>query len=200
MRQANDEIKAKERNQEPKSKKARQRPKGKKQKPKEAQKSQEAKTKRQSKEEPQKQQPNSPTHYESLRFVPGPQFGDRKRQEGASVIALATPAGPPAADCGTASPCGGRLYGGPARGLTFGLLPNKWIKRRPFWHQEGMERNARSITFFTERTLAAYLAVSDRTIRNWIRRGDLPSYKLGASRRIDPADVDAFLAQRREAS
>jgi excisionase family DNA binding protein len=51
---------------------------------------------------------------------------------------------------------------------------------------------------FTERTLAAYLAVSDRTIRNWIRRGELPSYKLGASRRIDPADVNAFLSQRRE--
>jgi excisionase family DNA binding protein len=53
-------------------------------------------------------------------------------------------------------------------------------------------------TFFTERTLAAYLAVSDRTIRNWIRRGELPSYKLGASRRIDPVDVRAFLSQRRE--
>jgi len=52
-------------------------------------------------------------------------------------------------------------------------------------------------TFFTERTLAEYLAVSDRTIRNWIRRGELPSYKLGASRRIDPADVDAFLEARR---
>lgn len=52
--------------------------------------------------------------------------------------------------------------------------------------------------FFTERTLAAYLAVSDRTIRNWIRRGELASYKLGASRRIDPADVDAFLESRRE--
>jgi excisionase family DNA binding protein len=52
--------------------------------------------------------------------------------------------------------------------------------------------------FFTERSLAAYLAVSDRTIRNWIRRGDLPSYKLGASRRIDPADVDAFLARHRD--
>jgi excisionase family DNA binding protein len=53
-------------------------------------------------------------------------------------------------------------------------------------------------TFFTERTLAVYLAVSDRTIRNWIRRGELPSYKLGAARRIDPADVDAFLESRRE--
>ena len=52
--------------------------------------------------------------------------------------------------------------------------------------------------FFTERTLAAYLAVSDRTIRNWIRRGELPSYKLGAARRIDPADVEDFLARRRD--
>jgi excisionase family DNA binding protein len=57
---------------------------------------------------------------------------------------------------------------------------------------------AGAISFFTERTLADYLAVSDRTIRNWIRRGELPSYKLGAARRIDPADVDAFLANRRE--
>jgi excisionase family DNA binding protein len=53
-------------------------------------------------------------------------------------------------------------------------------------------------TFFTERSLAAYLAVSDRTIRNWIRRGELPSYKLGAARRIDPADVQRFLESRRE--
>lgn len=29
-------------------------------------------------------------------------------------------------------------------------------------------------SFFTERTLADYLAVSDRTVRNWIKRGDLP--------------------------
>lgn len=63
----------------------------------------------------------------------------------------------------------------------------------------GMERKRPSASaFFTERSLAAYLAVSDRTIRNWIRRGELPSYKLGAARRIDPADVDAFLANRRE--
>lgn len=64
---------------------------------------------------------------------------------------------------------------------------------------EGMGRNsAPPEGFFTERSLAAYLSVSDRTIRNWIRRGELPSYKLGAARRIDPADVDRFLAERRE--
>jgi excisionase family DNA binding protein len=68
-----------------------------------------------------------------------------------------------------------------------------------FMDMAGMGKNpAQTETFFTERTLAAYLAVSDRTIRNWIRRGELPSYKLGASRRIDPADVDAFLESRRE--
>jgi excisionase family DNA binding protein len=62
----------------------------------------------------------------------------------------------------------------------------------------GMRRKAPAGGFFTERTLAAYLAVSDRTIRNWIRRGELPSYKFGASRRIDPADVEDFLFRHRD--
>jgi excisionase family DNA binding protein len=61
-----------------------------------------------------------------------------------------------------------------------------------------MERKSNGPNFFTERTLADFLAVSDRTIRNWIRRGDLPSYKLGATRRIDPADVEDFLARHRD--
>jgi len=64
--------------------------------------------------------------------------------------------------------------------------------------KEGMEAKLGGPTFFTERSLAAYLAVSDRTIRNWIRRGELPSYKLGAARRIDPADVEDFLARHRD--
>jgi excisionase family DNA binding protein len=62
----------------------------------------------------------------------------------------------------------------------------------------GMRRKGPAISFFTERTLAAYLVVSDRTIRNWIRRGELPGYKFGASRRIDPADVEDFLARHRD--
>jgi excisionase family DNA binding protein len=67
-----------------------------------------------------------------------------------------------------------------------------------FGHRRHGTEKPRHPPFFTERSLAAYLAVSDRTIRNWIRRGELPSYKLGAARRIDPADVDAFLAERRD--
>jgi excisionase family DNA binding protein len=64
--------------------------------------------------------------------------------------------------------------------------------------KECVNAKAPGPTFFPERTLAAYLAVSDRTIRNWIRRGELPSYKLGAARRIDPADVEDFLARHRD--
>lgn len=64
--------------------------------------------------------------------------------------------------------------------------------------KEGMQAKSGKPIFFTERSLAAYLAVSDRTVRNWIRRGELPSYKLGASRRIDPADVEIFLSRHRD--
>jgi excisionase family DNA binding protein len=104
---------------------------------------------------------------------------------------------------------GGRLWHGfavrrPLLGgggaLTFGPLRKHLaihpIQTAPSPDGRGMERKYPA--FFTERTLAAYLSVSDRTIRNWIRRGELPSYKLGASRRIDPADVEAFLARHRD--
>lgn len=88
--------------------------------------------------------------------------------------------------------------------MTFGLFrtASSFLERQPTHSgrsldNRGMERKT-PIVFFTERSLAAYLAVSDRTIRNWIRRGELPSYKLGAARRINPADVDTFLAERRD--
>lgn len=52
--------------------------------------------------------------------------------------------------------------------------------------------------FFTVRSLAEKLEVSERTVRNWMKSGELASYRLGDARRIDPADVDSFLAARRE--
>jgi excisionase family DNA binding protein len=114
-----------------------------------------------------------------------------------------------------AAPPGGRLWHGFAvrrppvgrgsRGLTFGLIGGSEFARIGHPMQTsmpldigGMERKPAPVAFFTERTLASFLAVSDRTIRNWIRRGELPSYKLGASRRIDPADVEDFLARHRD--
>ena len=85
------------------------------------------------------------------------------------------------------------------RGARCGTQRNLWGRLLRRSDVGGMKRKAPTpISFYTERSLAAYLTVSDRTIRNWIRRGDLPSYKLGAARRIDPADVEDFLARHRD--
>ena len=51
--------------------------------------------------------------------------------------------------------------------------------------------------FFTPKTLAAYLSVSERTVRSMLAKGTIPSYLIEGSRRIDPADVDAYLTSRR---
>ena len=52
--------------------------------------------------------------------------------------------------------------------------------------------------FYTTRSLARRLSLSERTVRDLIRRGDIPSYKVAGARRIDPVDVDSWLAQRRQ--
>jgi excisionase family DNA binding protein len=120
---------------------------------------------------------------------------------------------PPGAGSGRVSPAppGGRFWHGFAvrrpplrragRGLSLGRFDALEIDpmQSPLsLDKGGMERKTSTPNFFTERSLAEYLAVSDRTIRNWIRRGQLPSYKLGSSRRIDPADVEDFLARHRD--
>jgi excisionase family DNA binding protein len=58
----------------------------------------------------------------------------------------------------------------------------------------GRERRA----FFTIETLAQYLSLSERTVRDMLKSGEIPSYKIGGARRIDPDDVDRFLEARRE--
>jgi excisionase family DNA binding protein len=57
-----------------------------------------------------------------------------------------------------------------------------------------MERRA----FFTPKTLAQYLAISERTVRSMLASGRIPSYRFEGARRIDPRDVDRYLANRRE--
>lgn len=147
--------------------------------------------------------PEHPTHWEPSGSTPEPRLLDPQGQQ---------------VDRGQFAPGGrrpivarlrradGRSYGRPdpldlrsSAYLVLGLSAIRAMHFASSSDRGGVDRNTPSEpTFFTERTLAAYLAVSDRTIRNWIRRGELPSYKLGASRRIDPADVDAFLEARRE--
>jgi excisionase family DNA binding protein len=52
--------------------------------------------------------------------------------------------------------------------------------------------------FFTPKTLAHYLAISERTVRSMLASGRIPSYRVEGVRRIDPRDVDRYLAKRRE--
>jgi excisionase family DNA binding protein len=53
--------------------------------------------------------------------------------------------------------------------------------------------------FFTPRSLADYLNVSERTVRQLIAERRIASYRVGGARRIDPADVDRFLERGRDA-
>jgi excisionase family DNA binding protein len=49
----------------------------------------------------------------------------------------------------------------------------------------------------TPRGLAEYLSLSERTVRELLRIGEVASYKVAGARRIDPDDVDEWLAGRR---
>lgn len=51
--------------------------------------------------------------------------------------------------------------------------------------------------FYTAKSLARRLALGERTVRRYIEEGQIPSYMFGRARRIDPADVDSFLARHR---
>jgi excisionase family DNA binding protein len=58
--------------------------------------------------------------------------------------------------------------------------------------------NAAVRPFFTPKTLAARLALSERTVRDMLAKRVIPSYKIAGTRRIDPVDVDAYLARNRD--
>ena len=51
--------------------------------------------------------------------------------------------------------------------------------------------------FFTPKGLAEYLSISERTVRDMLSKQRIPSYKVEGQRRIDPADVEAYLARKR---
>lgn len=52
--------------------------------------------------------------------------------------------------------------------------------------------------FYTPQTLAQRLALSERTVREMLARGVIPSYKVEGARRIDPADVQRYLSRCKE--
>ena len=51
--------------------------------------------------------------------------------------------------------------------------------------------------FFTPKALADYLSISERTVREMLSKARIPSYKVEGQRRIDPVDVDEYLARNR---
>jgi excisionase family DNA binding protein len=52
--------------------------------------------------------------------------------------------------------------------------------------------------FFTPKTLAAYLNLSERTVRQMLADRAIASYRVAGARRIDKTDVDAYLARHRD--
>lgn len=51
--------------------------------------------------------------------------------------------------------------------------------------------------FFTVKGLCRYLSISERSLYSMLASGELPSYKVAGSRRIDPTDVEKYLAKHR---
>jgi len=51
--------------------------------------------------------------------------------------------------------------------------------------------------FFSVTETAASLKVSPKTVRRWIARGDLVTYRFGRQIRITEADLNAFVAGHR---
>jgi excisionase family DNA binding protein len=54
--------------------------------------------------------------------------------------------------------------------------------------------------FYTRADLCRLLQVTERTVDKLLARGEIRSYKIGGSRRIDPADLAHYLAAQRDAS
>lgn len=52
--------------------------------------------------------------------------------------------------------------------------------------------------FYSVAALAKKLAISERTVRDMLNRGEIPCYRIGPQRRIDPADVRRWLDSKRE--
>jgi len=52
--------------------------------------------------------------------------------------------------------------------------------------------------FFTISDVADFLDVSQRSVRRWIKSGDLPAHRFGAAVRISESDLRAFSAAHRE--
>jgi putative molybdopterin biosynthesis protein len=51
--------------------------------------------------------------------------------------------------------------------------------------------------FLTVEEIAKRMKVKEFTIRDWIRKGDLPAYKVGRTLRVKKEDFEEFLKKHR---
>jgi excisionase family DNA binding protein len=56
----------------------------------------------------------------------------------------------------------------------------------------------KAMRFFTVAEVAEIVGVSVRTVRRWIRRGDLVAHRFGSAVRIADSDLKAFIARQRD--
>lgn len=54
-------------------------------------------------------------------------------------------------------------------------------------------------TLLTIDQTAEHLQVSSKTVRRWIKNGELVAYRIGRQLRISDADLSAFICPRRHA-
>lgn len=73
--------------------------------------------------------------------------------------------------------------------------PDSWSTWSPEVELAPVTTTTRTSTWVGQHEAAEYLGVSERTIRNYIARGDLPGHRVKGSRlvRIRRADLDALL-------
>jgi excisionase family DNA binding protein len=107
-----------------------------------------------------------------------------------------------------ASKAAARSTGTGARGRTivdaahpFKTLPSTLrgtFRTRPPGARESEAAAFGRVRFFTIAEVAESLHVATRTVRRWIKAGDLVAHRAGAVVRIAEADLRAFLALHRE--
>lgn len=53
-------------------------------------------------------------------------------------------------------------------------------------------------SYLTLQEVAESFRVNERTVRRWIKSGDLPAFRVGHHWRIAESDLDAYLKRRRQ--
>ena len=65
------------------------------------------------------------------------------------------------------------------------------------WMEDLLMSSSRPFRLLTISEAAEYLAISERSVKRLIARGDLPCIRVGSALRFAFADLEAFIARNR---